>query len=157
MSKSKAVNNIQVNWDFVLASADNNIMMGEATWLTPEETLLLEGDYMQNYPSQLPSFQDNLDAAVASYYGKNAFVSGLRFAKTSIIANVIINEDLIETLYLPYSCVGESAGSIVQVICDLLASREEAYDKKHLDREKTREKEERDLYYHLRRKFEKVE
>jgi len=157
MSKHKDVNEIQVNWDFVLASPYKGIMMGEADWLTNEELQLLEGESNMNYDvSGLPQFQAHLDEAVSIVFGRVASVTGVRFLMNNILVSFHFNE-VDDSFLLPYECITRTAPFIVECIHQVITAKEEEIQKREKLREEYDEKHERDIYEHLRKKFEKVD
>ncbi len=154
MSKHKHVKDILINWDFVIASPDDGIIMGEPVWFNTEETRPT-GDNMKN--DNLPAFQYNLDVAVGRcFHSKNSWVSGLRFSENGIVVNIHVNDDVDDHVVLPYDCVDMSIDAITDTIKSLLDLRNK--EKKKADKRlEAEEADERSIYERLRKKFEKVE
>jgi hypothetical protein len=151
MSNHKPVNNIQVNWDFVIASPDDGIIMGEAEWFTPEETQQAKGTPMTSQ-GNLTTFQYNLDVAVTRcFHSRNSWVSGLRFAGEGIVVNVHVNDDVDDSIVLPYDAFIMSTDYLQEVITNILK------DRNPKPKDEPEDEDERSIYERLRRKFEKVE
>jgi len=154
MTKSKSVNNIHISQDYLLDCVENNIIMGEATWLTTEEIQLLEGEHMKYDPSDLPQFQKCLDEAVSIVFGRQAYVEGIRFLMDNILVTFSCNETE-DSLLLPYECVTATTNSIVDSIHRLQTEREPEIAKREEMQKVYEEKHDRDIYERLRRKFER--
>lgn len=151
MSKQKPVNNIQVNWDFVVASPDDGIIMGEAIWLTPEEIQKTKGTPM-TANANLPIFQYNLDVAIGRcFHARNSWVAGLRFSADGIHVNIHVNDDVDDNIVLPYDAVNMSTDYLQEVIIGILNARNPK------PKEEPEDEDERSIYERLRRKFEKVD
>ena len=164
MSKRKVVNNIHISKDLLLDCLENNIIMGEAQWLTNEESQLLERKYNMSTPSDGPdylvAFQNRLDIAVMECFGKRSYPTGIRFTESGILVTIAVDseKEVFDTILLPLDIPHVTLVTVlVDVINGILFERA-TQERKRADRQKQVEEEnERDIYERLRKKFEKVD